>query len=83
MSVPGRMDYIDPIRDNYPPDFSMLEKALNAGLDINIYDDYSDSKDDQETMLSDALLCYGYKEDEGRKECPYIVDIVRFFLEHG
>lgn len=52
-------------------------------MDINIYDDYSDSKDDQETMLSDALLCYGYKEDEGRKECPYIVDIVRFFLEHG
>lgn len=81
MSVEGRMDYIYPITDNYPPDFNKLEKALNEGLDINIHDDYSEDKDEQETMLSDALDCYGV--EDGLKECPYIVDIVKFFLEHG
>ena len=70
---------LDPIRDNIPPDFEPLLKALDAGLDINVHAD--GAIDEQDTLLSLACDSYGMKlhTDEG----PYIVDIVRFFLNHG
>lgn len=69
----------NPIRDNIPPDFEPLLKALDTGLDINVHAD--GDIDEQDTLLS--LACDYYGEAFETEECRYIVDIVRFFLNHG
>ena len=71
----------DPVIANDPPDFSELDKALEEGLDINIFDTSETSKDMQDTLLSLILADHG--EFLELDEYPQLPVIVRYFLEHG
>ena len=87
-----KYDYlIKPIYENYSPDFSLLEKELKNGLDIN-YLEGEESKVpyNGETMLSEIL--FNYNENLMREsncsylssyENPNIVVVVNWFIEHG
>lgn len=72
---------LKPITHRIPPDYSLLEQALQDGLDINVYDSDAEYAIDQETLLSKVLRNYAY--DLETEEYPCLPDIVRWFLEHG
>ena len=71
---------IKAITCNSPPDFSLLDRELQKGLDINSHED-SEYIDDQETLFSLVLSLYA--EDIEAEEYPYLPDVVRYFLDRG
>ena len=83
--------FIKPIFVNYIPDFSLLEKELKNGLDINYLEgEWGDDYSDGETMLSEILFCFNEnilpKDADSYLysfENPNIIDVVNWFIEHG
>ncbi len=66
-----------------PPDYDAANKILWSGLDINV----PIARDDEENLLSEMFLGFGWSEDENKEtqkvKTAHLVNVIKYMLEYG